>query len=54
MLKGEENTGQPIFLRKQGKTGPRESGDQKSALPQRKQHLCDHFVSVKAPERHNG
>lgn len=53
MLKGEENTGQATFLRKQGKMGFRESGDHKAYATIEESTIVQSFLSVKAPERHN-
>ena len=52
MLKGEENTGQATFLRKQGKMGSRQSGDHKAYATIEAATIVPCFL-VKAPERHN-
>ena len=53
MLKGEENTVQATFLRKQGKMGFRESGDHKAHAIIEETTIVQSFLSIKATERHN-
>ena len=52
-LKGEENTGQATFLRKQRKLRFRETGDHKAYATIEKTTIVQSFLSIKAPERHN-